>query len=68
MGGSDQPTDPESPEQPASSPADGPVVGDQERDQEEPRAEEVEDLKVADEEGGEQVRGGKRLGQDMDPY
>lgn len=35
----------------------------------EPQAEEVEDLKVADEEISEQVRGGRRkLDQDMDPY
>lgn len=61
-----RPDDFEPPEQSRQSTDEDPAGKGQATD---PRAGEVEDLQVADEEISEQVRGGgQRLDQDMDPY
>lgn len=65
MVGTNEPDEPEPSEQAAQPTDDDSAV----EKVTEPQADEVEDLKVGDEELGEQVRGGgRKLGQDMDPY
>lgn len=65
MVGTNQPDEPEPSEQAAQPKDDDSLV----ETASEPQADEVEDLKVGDEELGDQVRGGgRKRGQDMDPY